>query len=138
MGKSFVYIGITLLVSASIVDARPKKKAAAARPKAEPKAKTRDSSAVRAAPTEPISVPTQKSSAAPVKSGARAATAERESRIEFDERLVQGQTASGAIYLFQRGESEFLSMVRVPSTFRERTMQKVYASGPQQKPSKGR
>jgi hypothetical protein len=50
---------------------------------------------------------------------------QRESKIEFDERLVQGQTASGAIYLFQRGESEFNSMVRLPSTFRERTVENV-------------
>jgi hypothetical protein len=50
---------------------------------------------------------------------------QRESKIEFDERLVQGQTASGAIYLFQRGESEFNSMVRLPTTFRERTVENV-------------
>lgn len=47
---------------------------------------------------------------------------QRESRIEFDERLVQGQTAAGAIYLFQRGESEFRSMVKLPESFRERTV----------------
>jgi hypothetical protein len=50
---------------------------------------------------------------------------ERESRIEFDARLVQGQTAAGAIYLFQRGGSEINSMVRVPSSFHEQTIRGV-------------
>ncbi len=52
---------------------------------------------------------------------------QRESKIEFDERLVQGQTASGAIYLFERGASEFLSMVHIPSSFREKTLAKIFA-----------
>lgn len=46
---------------------------------------------------------------------------ERESNIEFDERMVKGQTAAGAIYLFQRSPSEFKSIVKVPDTFRPRT-----------------
>ncbi len=49
-------------------------------------------------------------------------TALRESHIEFDERLVQGQTASGAIYLFQRASSDFQSMIQVPESFRDRTV----------------
>jgi hypothetical protein len=53
---------------------------------------------------------------------------QRESRIEFDERLVQGQTASGAVYLFQRGEAEFHSMVNVPTAFRDRTVRQLYPS----------
>ena len=55
---------------------------------------------------------------------------QRESHIEFDERLVQGQTAAGAIYLFQRGESEFRSMVRLPDSFRERTVRPVLPPSP--------
>jgi hypothetical protein len=47
---------------------------------------------------------------------------ERESRIEFDERMVRGQTASGSIYLFQRSPSEFKSIVTVPDSFRSRTV----------------
>ncbi len=46
---------------------------------------------------------------------------ERESHIEFDERLVHGQTAAGAIYLFQRAPSEFKSVVQPPDSFRART-----------------
>ncbi|MBI4509333.1 MAG: hypothetical protein HY698_06830 [Deltaproteobacteria bacterium] len=52
--------------------------------------------------------------------------AERESKIEFDERLVQGQTAQGAIYLFQRGESDFKSLLRIPGSFRGRTVRPVF------------
>lgn len=68
---------------------------------------------------------------APVKAGGREAV-QRESHIEFDERLVQGQTAAGAIYLFSRGESEFRSMVRLPPSFRERTVRQILP--PAQKP----
>jgi hypothetical protein len=56
----------------------------------------------------------------------RAATREavrQESRIEFDERMLRGQSASGAIYLFQRSPSEFKSIVKVPDSFRLRTVE---------------
>lgn len=55
--------------------------------------------------------------------------ARRESRIEFDERMVQGQTAAGAIYLFQRADAAFSSMITPPETFRERTVRTVYVDG---------
>jgi hypothetical protein len=48
---------------------------------------------------------------------------EHESRIEFDERMVRGQTAAGAIFLFQRTPSDLKSIVEVPSSFRERTVE---------------
>jgi len=50
----------------------------------------------------------------------------RESKIEFDERVVQGQRAQGAVYLFQRAETEFTSLVKTPETFRLRTVESVY------------
>jgi hypothetical protein len=56
----------------------------------------------------------------------RAATREtvrQESRIEFDERMLRGQSASGVIYLFQRSPSEFKSIVQVPDSFRDRTVE---------------
>ena len=49
-------------------------------------------------------------------------TARQESRIEFDERLLRGQSASGVIYLFQRTPSDWKSIVEVPSSFRDRTV----------------
>ncbi len=47
---------------------------------------------------------------------------EHESRIEFDERMVKGQSAAGAIFLFQRTPSEFKSIVEVPDSFRVKTV----------------
>jgi len=55
--------------------------------------------------------------------------ARRESRIEFDERMVQGQSAAGAIYLFQRADAAFSSMIAPPESFRERTLHTVYVDG---------
>jgi hypothetical protein len=75
---------------------------------------------------------TPRPTTAPASSGGAAAGAapaassghevvEHESNIEFDERSVKGQTAAGAIYLFQRSPSEFKSIIKVPDTFRPRT-----------------
>jgi hypothetical protein len=50
-------------------------------------------------------------------------TVRQESRIEFDERMLHGQSASGVIYLFQRSPSEFKSIVQVPNSFRPRTVE---------------
>jgi hypothetical protein len=65
----------------------------------------------------------------------RAATHEtvrQESRIEFDERMLRGQSASGVIYLFQRSPSEFKSIVQVPDSFRARTVE-MLAPGQERK-----
>ena len=65
----------------------------------------------------------------------RAATREtvrQESRIEFDERMLRGQSASGVIYLFQRSPSEFKSIVQVPDSFRPRTVE-ILAPGQDRK-----
>ena len=55
--------------------------------------------------------------------GATRETVRQESRIEFDERMLRGQSASGVIYLFQRSPSEFKSIVQVPDSFRPRTVE---------------
>ncbi len=78
-------------------------------------------------PARPAPAPGRPAPARPQPAAApREAAAQRESRIEFDERLVQGQTAAGAIYLFQRGEGELRTMVRVPESFKDRTIRQVY------------
>jgi hypothetical protein len=61
--------------------------------------------------------------------GAGHEVVEHESRIEFDERMVRGQTASGAIFLFQRSPSDLKSMVEVPGSFREKTVELVAPRG---------
>jgi hypothetical protein len=50
-------------------------------------------------------------------------SARQESRIEFDERMLKGQSASGVIYLFQRTPSDWKSIVQVPDSFRRRTVE---------------
>jgi hypothetical protein len=49
----------------------------------------------------------------------------QESRIEFDERMLRGQSAAGVIYLFQRTPSDWKSIVEVPDSFRARTINLV-------------
>jgi hypothetical protein len=83
---------------------------------------------------KPAPPPVEKAAAAPKKSDKPVEVRtevsrdviKRESKIEFDERAVQGQRAQGAVYLFQRAESEFRSLVRTPDTFRDRTVKSVY------------
>ena len=44
----------------------------------------------------------------------------RSSRLEFDERLIMGQSLrSGAIYLFERKDSEIQSMLKVRKDYRD-------------------
>ncbi|MBX5483337.1 MAG: hypothetical protein IRZ16_16065 [Myxococcaceae bacterium] len=50
-------------------------------------------------------------------------------RIDFDDRLVQGQTnKSGAVYLYDRKELKTRSMVKKPESFREEIISAVYDS----------
>jgi len=49
-----------------------------------------------------------------------AASPKRASRIEFDERLIMGQSLkSGAVYLFERKDSEIQSMLKTRKDFRK-------------------
>ena len=49
-----------------------------------------------------------------------AVSMKRARRLEFDERLIMGQSLkSGAIYLFERKDSEIQSMVEVREDFRK-------------------
>lgn len=105
--------------------AKPAPKAAA--PKAVAKAQP--------APAKPIEkkAPAAKTDAAgkPADAPKPEATRElvqRESKIEFDDRLVQGQRAQGAVYLFQRGELKFSTLVKKPTTFKDRTLTSVYGA----------
>lgn len=51
----------------------------------------------------------------------------RGARVEFDGRLVQGQTAkSGAIYLFARKRSELRSMVEERKDYRKELLRTIY------------
>jgi hypothetical protein len=49
------------------------------------------------------------------------------SRIDFDDRLIQGQTnRSGAVYLYDRKELKVRSMIKTPDNFRDQIVGAVY------------
>jgi hypothetical protein len=49
------------------------------------------------------------------------------SRIDFDDRLIQGQTnKSGAVYLYDRKELKVKSMIKERDSFRSETLSTVY------------
>jgi len=73
------------------------------------------------APNKGKTLPTENrpgESHAPIRESVR-----QESRIEFDERMLRGQSAAGVIYLFQRSPSDWKSIIEVPESFRERTVE---------------
>ncbi|MDC0713757.1 hypothetical protein POL68_35145 [Stigmatella sp. ncwal1] len=61
-------------------------------------------------------------------SNASAATPSRgPARIDFDDRLIQGQTnKSGAVYLYDRKELKTRSMIHERESFRSETLSTVY------------
>ena len=96
---------------------RPSATAAKRRPAARP--------ATRKPPKQPAPETTESAGTAAPRASAEAGreVVEHESRIEFDERMVRGQTAAGAIFLFERSPSELKSIVEIPTSFRERTVE---------------
>ncbi len=51
---------------------------------------------------------------------AKSGSLKRARRIEFDERLIMGQSLkSGAVYLFERKDSEIQSMLKIRKDFRK-------------------
>ncbi|AKU92132.1 hypothetical protein [Vulgatibacter incomptus] len=51
----------------------------------------------------------------------------RGERVEFDARLIQGQTAkAGAVYLFERVSSDLSSMVRERRSYRREIVEEVF------------
>ena len=62
---------------------------------------------------------------------------QRGTRLEFDGRLVQGQTArSGAVYLFERARSELRSMVRERQSYRDEIVKTVFPEGGREAPKR--
>ena len=105
--KSCLVIAMAFVFSASVVDAKPKRRARGAK-----KAQARRAQA---------SVPP----AGPAKDETR--TLRRGERVEFDARLIQGQLAkAGAVYLFQRVGGTLKSMVGMPHSFRGKIVRPVY------------
>ena len=85
--------------------------------KAPPKIETKSSAVTDPVTGEPDAAAS--ASAAPPQRGP--------SRIDFDDRLIQGQTnKSGAVYLYDRKELKTRSMIRERESFRSETLSTVY------------
>jgi|GEM_PF-1542224 hypothetical protein len=55
----------------------------------------------------------------------------RPSRMEFDERLIMGQSLkSGAVYLFERKDSEIQSMLRIRKDYRKELLEPIEPPAP--------
>ena len=56
----------------------------------------------------------------------QAGTLQRSNRMEFDERLIRGQTAtSGAVYLFDRAPRELPGLVPLRRSYREEIVEPI-------------
>lgn len=112
------------IVIAALLFAAPPKKPP---PKKEPPKKEAPKKETPAAAAPEKTAPKKAAAAAaPAPVDNSRETVKRESKIEFDERVVQGQRAQGAVYLFQRAETPFSSLVKTPESFRSRTVDSVY------------
>lgn len=104
---SLFVVAAVALTSTSAEAARPKKKAPPAR--VEP-----------AKPTPPPATPTATSPTLPPRGDDEGGGRRGPARIEFDDRLVQGQTnKANAIYLFERRESAMRSLLKKRTNFHD-------------------
>lgn len=104
-------------VAPAIAQNRPKsqKKAAPKRAKSPPQKAPKKAEPPKKAESEPAQVSEDQRSL------------QRGERIEFDARLIQGQTAkAGAVYLFERVSSNLRSMVKERLSFRDKIVHPVF------------
>lgn len=121
---AFCLGAVTLCVAILPANAAPSNKThPAAHKKAAARTKTVDikSSLAPTAAAAPAAAAPQVAGAPPPSRGP--------SRIDFDDRLIQGQTnKSGAVYLYDRKELKNRSMIKTPDTFRQQIVGSVYDS----------
>lgn len=115
----------SLLVLCAIIatslsaQAAPKKKAAAPPPAA----------AKKAVPNVKVNTTVPGAEDQPAASEATAAPVRGPTRIDFDDRLIQGQTnKSGAVYLYDRKELKIRSMIKKRDNFRDEIVGSLYDS----------
>jgi outer membrane biosynthesis protein TonB len=122
VAASLAFTSAALTFGVAHADPTTPAPAPAPKPKKKPAAKP----PAPLAKPKPAATPKDTPAEAP-KPSAGASTAhevvEHESRIEFDERMVRGQSAAGAIFLFQRTPSDLKSIVEVPDSFRQKTIE---------------
>jgi hypothetical protein len=101
--------------------------AAAAPPaKKRPPAPVAAPAARKTPPTVPVATPGEQPAAG---DQAGAAATRGPTRIDFDDRLIQGQTnKSGAVYLYDRKELKIRSMIKKRENFRDEIIGSLYDS----------
>lgn len=103
---------LCVLIACSTAFAKPTPKKAPAAPAAAKKPAT-------PAPNDP----------APAAAGGDTPGVRGPTRIDFDDRLIQGQTnKSGAVYLYDRKELKIRSMIKKRENFREEIVGSLYDS----------
>lgn len=112
----FVVSAMVVLSSTAAFAGKPKKAAPAAAKKPAP-------SLPSAAPAAPEAAPP----AASADSGGAAPAMRGPTRIDFDDRLIQGQSnKSGAVYLYDRKELKIRSMIKKRENFRDEIVGSLY------------
>lgn len=110
--RSFLFVGSLLILIAHAAEAGPKKKPKPAAP-------------VPAA--APAAAPGPSAEAAPAAGGDGATGVRGPTRIDFDDRLIQGQSnKSGAVYLYDRKELKVRSMIKKRDNFRDEIVGSLY------------
>ncbi len=101
--------------------------AAGAAPKRRPAPPAAKKPAPAAVPSALPSRPGPTDEAPPADASAAPPTARGPTRIDFDDRLIQGQSnKSGAVYLYDRKELKVRSMIKKRETFREEIVGSLY------------
>lgn len=113
--RSFLIVGLLLLI-AHVAEAGPKRKPKPAAPAPAPAA------AVPGAPSAEAAPAPAGDAAGGAGPGVRGPT-----RIDFDDRLIQGQSnKSGAVYLYDRKELKVRSMIKKRDNFRDEIVGSLY------------
>ena len=115
--------------SASKSSSKAKSKTASTAKTSPAKASSSSSGSAAKAAFDPMA-PSTSIPAAPATASAGGAPPQRgPTRIDFDDRLIQGQSnKSGAVYLYDRKELKQRSMIKKRETFREEIVGAVYDS----------
>ena len=115
--------------SASKSSSKAKSKTASTAKASPAKASSSSSGSAAKAAFDPMA-PSTPIPAAPATASASGAPPQRgPTRIDFDDRLIQGQTnKTGAVYLYDRKELKQRSMIKKRETFREEIVGAVYDS----------
>ena len=122
MQKTRIVVAVLFALLAFAAEAAPRKKGNAAQAKKAPVA----APVKGPAPSRP-SAPEDVPSASADASAPGAPPTRGPTRIDFDDRLIQGQTnKSGAVYLYDRKELKIRSMIKKRDNFREEIVSSLY------------